>query len=67
MPRQLRLCLPISRTHTSLFHVKNFLGHKSVKNTETYINIERTLFEPSSYEFTVRVAENLNRSKPCLK
>jgi integrase len=41
-----------------IFYVKNFLGHKSVKNTEIYINIENTLFEPSRDEFIVRVTEN---------
>lgn len=50
-----------------IFHVKNFLGHKSVKNTEIYINIEHTLFEPSSDEFTVRVAEKPDEVKALLE
>lgn len=37
------------------YYVKNFLGHKSLRSTEIYINIEHTIFEPSSEEFTVRV------------
>jgi integrase len=39
------------------YYVKNFLGHKSLKSTEIYINIEHTLFEPSDDAFTVKVAE----------
>jgi integrase len=39
-----------------IFHVKNFLGHKSVKNTEIYINIENAMFEPSSDEFVLRLS-----------
>jgi integrase len=50
-----------------VFHVKNFLGHKSVKNTEIYINIENTLFEPSRDEFTVRVVEKAEEVKGLLE
>ena len=41
-------------------YVKGFLGHKSLKNTEIYINIENTLFELES-------SKNLRKSKNCLK
>jgi len=30
---------------------ENGRGHKSLKNTEIYINIERTLFEPRNDNF----------------
>lgn len=40
-----------------IFHVKNFLGHKSVKNTGICINIERKLFDDSNDGFTVEVLE----------
>lgn len=50
-----------------VFHVKNFLGHKSVKNTEIYINIENMLFEPSRDEFTVRVVEKAEEVKALLE
>jgi integrase len=50
---------------TTLYHtkqdahyVKQFLGHKSLRSTEIYINIEHILFESGSNEFTVKVAEN---------
>jgi len=36
------------------YYVKEFLGHKSFRSTEIYITLERTIFEPSSDEFTVR-------------
>lgn len=50
-----------------IFHVKNFLGHKSVKNTEIYINIENAMFEPSSDEFTVKVVQTAEEVKDLLE
>lgn len=49
------------------YYVKQFLGHKSLKNTEIYINIERTLFEPGSDEFTVKVADKAEDVKALLE
>lgn len=49
------------------YYVKQFLGHKSLKNTEIYINIERTLFEAGSDEFTVRVIEKADEVKALLE
>jgi hypothetical protein len=43
------------------------LGHKSVKNTEIYINIENTLFETSSDEFNVRVTNKPEEVKSLLE
>ena len=43
------------------------LGHKSVKNTEIYINIEITLFETSSDEFNVRVTNKPEEVKSLLE
>jgi hypothetical protein len=40
-----------------LLHVMQFLGHKSIQNTELYINIEHTLFESGNDNFTIKVAE----------
>lgn len=38
------------------YYVKEFLGHRSIKNTEIYITIERTIFsESNDDEFTVKV------------
>jgi integrase len=50
-----------------IFYVKDFLGHKELDNTQRYINIERTLFEPTSDDFTVRVAEKPEDVKALLE
>ena len=51
-----------------IYYVKQFLGHKEVRNTEIYINIERTLFEPSaSDEFIVKVASTPEEIKTLLE
>jgi len=34
-------------------YVKQFLGYKSIQNTELYINIEHTLFDSGNDNFTV--------------
>jgi len=49
------------------YYVKQFLGHKSLKNTEIYINTERTLFEPGSEEFTVKVTDKIEDVKALLE
>jgi integrase len=49
------------------YYVKQFLGHKSLKNTEIYINIERTLFEPRNDEFTVKVTDKPEEAKSLLE
>jgi integrase len=49
------------------YYVKDFLGHKELRNTEIYINIERTIFEPTSDEFTVKIAEKSEEVKALLE
>jgi len=49
------------------YYVKNFLGHQSLRSTEIYINIEQTIFEPQSDEFTVKVAEKPEDVKALLE
>jgi integrase len=49
------------------YYVKQFLGHKSIMNTERYITIERTLFGEYSDEFTVRVASKPEEIKELLE
>ncbi|MGQ9625180.1 MAG: hypothetical protein ACUVT9_07425 [Candidatus Bathycorpusculaceae bacterium] len=45
-----------------------FPGHKSIKNTEIYITIERTIFSGSSNdEFTVKVANTAEEIKSLLE
>ena len=65
-PRLIRISFHTFRhfTATMLYHktrdpyyVKDFLGHKDLRSTDIYINIERRLFETSSDEFTVRITE----------
>ena len=48
------------------YYVKDFLGHKELRNTELYINIERTIFEPTNDEFTVKVVEKPEEIKELL-
>jgi len=50
-----------------IYYVKDFLGHKDIRNTDIYINIERTMFEPSSDEFTVRVTDKTEETKTLLE
>lgn len=48
-------------------YVQKFLGHKSIVNTEIYINIADTIFESKSDEFTVQVAEKPEEVKSLLE
>ena len=49
------------------YYVKDFLGHKSLSSTEIYINIERTMFESTGDEFTVKVTEKPEEIKALLE
>ena len=49
------------------WHVKRVLGHKSLKSTEIYINIEQALFEEAPEEFHVKVAEKPDEIKALLE
>jgi len=49
------------------YHTKKFLGHKSLRSTELYITIERTILENSSDEFTVKVASKPEEIKSLLE
>jgi len=75
-PRLLRISFHTFRhwKATTLYHqtkdpyyVKEFLGHKSIKSTEIYITIERTIFEPSSDEYTVKIAKDPKDIKDLLE
>ena len=41
-----------------IIHVKTVLGHKDIKNTMIYINIEQALFLEQNDEWTCKVAHN---------
>ncbi len=48
--------------------MQQFLGHKDIRNTMVYINIERTIFGASDNdEFTVRVTEKPEEIKALLQ
>lgn len=50
------------------YYVKQFLGHKSLKSTEIYINIENALYEAGADDaFTVKVAEKPQEVKSLLE
>jgi len=49
------------------YYVRDFLGHKSLQNTEIYINIEHTLFEPGTDEFTVKATDKTEEVKSLLE
>jgi len=52
----------------ALYNVKDFLGHKSLKNTDIYITVERTIFgESGNDEYTVKVAEDPKELKALLE
>jgi len=40
--------------------VEEFLGHKSLRSTEIYITYEKTIYESSSDEYTVKVVKDPN-------
>jgi hypothetical protein len=46
------------KTHDP-WHVKSLLGHKSLKSTEIYINMDQAIFNENDQEFHVRVADSL--------
>ena len=75
-PRLLQISFHIFRhwKGTTLYHqtkdpyyVQHFLGHKSLRSTELYINIEHAIFDFASDEFTVRVATNPEDIKSLLE
>lgn len=49
------------------YYVKQFLGHKTLKNTEIYITVERTIFGEYSDEFSVKVATKPEEIKALLE
>jgi integrase len=49
------------------YYVKQFLGHKTLKNTEIYITVAKTIFGEYSDEFTVKVASKPEEIKALLE
>ena len=51
-----------------IVYVQQFLGHKGIRNTMIYINIEHTLFQTGSNdEFTVKIAQTPDEIKGLLE
>ena len=47
--------------------VKEFLGHKSIRSTEIYITYEKTIYESSNDEYTIRVTKDSDEIKRLLE
>ena len=56
--RHWKATMEYHKTHDPLY-VRDFLGHKSITNTEIYVTIERTIFQTQTDEFNVKVATSL--------
>ena len=51
-----------------LYHVKQLLAHKSLRNTETYINLEQAIFsERDDSEYTIRIAKTVKGARALLE
>lgn len=48
-------------------YVMSFLGHKSIKNTMLYIQLEQAIFKEASDEFTCRAAKTAEEAKPLIE
>jgi hypothetical protein len=53
--------LEYHKTHDP-YHVKQLLGHESLKSTEIYINVEQAIFNDADDEFHVKIAANLEEA-----
>ena len=49
------------KTH-DVYHVKRILGHKRLRSTEIYINLEHAVFEEQNDEFHVKTATTLEEA-----
>jgi integrase/recombinase XerD len=45
-----------------ILHVQQLLGHRDLRNTLIYINLEKALFQNADEEFHVKVAQNLDEA-----
>ena len=43
-------------------HVRRLLGHKSILNTQLYVNMEKVFFSESADQYTVKVASTLEEA-----
>jgi integrase len=49
------------KTH-DILHVKELLGHKQIRSTMVYINLEAAIFTDKNDEFHVSIAESLEQA-----
>jgi len=49
------------KTH-DILHVKNLLGHKSVRSTEVYVHLEAAVFRPTNEEFHVKAVKTADEA-----
>jgi len=50
------------------YYVKQLLGHKSLQNTEVYINLEQAIFsERDDSEYTTRIAKTVKGARTLLE
>ena len=47
-----------------ILHVMKFLGHKTIKSTLIYIQLEEAIFKEENDEFICKVLRRLMRLKP---
>jgi len=47
---------------TDMDHVRRLLGHKSILNTQLYVNMEKVFFSESTEEYTVKVTSTIEES-----
>ena len=50
-----------------ILHVMQFLGHRVIKNTLKYVQLEEALFQKANEEFTCKVAGNLEEAKALIE
>ena len=50
------------RTHDP-YHVKQLLGHRSLKSTEIYINIEQAIFSESDQKYHSAIASTIQEAQ----
>ena len=48
-------------------HVRRLLGHKSILNTQIYVNMEKALFSTSSDDYVVKVASSVEEASKLIE
>ena len=50
----------------NIIHVQRLLGHKSILNTQIYVNLEQAIFEAND-DYEVKTAETLDDARKLLE